>query len=203
MKSTWMVAAVVAAGSVATMSVNAEECRPGVRMLTVYAVNDGGAVSKGVLSRARNTATRLLAGAGVTVEWVDGERPNDPERSFCGERLTVAFNAKAPERFQGQAMAYANVSAGSGTAIHMFMNRIANFEDRSHMPEFLGGLLAHEIAHMLQGVARHSSAGVMKAPWTGRDLESLVSGRLPFAPEDVKLIQARFGDRMLVAANTH
>ena len=105
MKSTWMVAAVVAAGSVVAMSANAQECRPGVRMLTVYAVNDGGAVSKGVLSRARNTATKLLAGAGVTVEWVDGERPNDPEQSFCGFRLTVPFDGKAPERFEGQALA--------------------------------------------------------------------------------------------------
>ena len=196
MKSTWRVAAVVAAG----LSVHAQECRPGVRMLTVYSVNEGGAVSKGTMSRARNTATKLLAGAGVTVEWVDGERPNDPEQSFCGERLTVAFDAKAPARFQGQAMAYANVSAGSGTAIHMFMNRIANFEDRSHMPEFLGGLLAHEITHMLQGVARHSRTGVMKAPWTERDLSDLVSGRLPFASEDVKMIQARFNERMVAAA---
>ena len=84
--------------------------------------------------------------------------------------------------------------------VDMFMNRIANFEDRSHMPEFLGGLLAHEIAHMLQGVARHSRTGVMKAPWTERDLEALVKGALPFAPEDVTLIQARFGGRMVVAA---
>ncbi len=68
MKSTWMVAAVVAAG----LSVDAQECRPGVRMLTVYTVNGGGTVSKGVLSRARNTATKLLAGAGV-----DGVR-HDP-----------------------------------------------------------------------------------------------------------------------------
>ena len=196
MKNTWMVAMAVAAG----LSANAQECRPGVRMLTVYTVNDGGAVSNGVMSRARNTATKLLAGAGVTLEWADGERPNDPEEGFCGERLMVAFDAKAPERFAGQAMAYANVSAGSGTAIHMFMNRIANFEDRSHMPEFLGGLLAHEIAHMLQGVARHSRTGVMKAPWTERDLEALVKGALPFAPEDVTLIQARFGGRMVVAA---
>ncbi|MRR52851.1 MAG: hypothetical protein EG825_18425, partial [Rhodocyclaceae bacterium] len=135
MKSTWMVAAVVAAG----LSVDAQECRPGVRMLTVYSVNDGGAVSKGTMSRARNTASKFLAGAGMTVEWVDGERPNDPDQAFCGERLTVAFDAAAPERFQGQAMAYANVSAGSGTAIQMFMNRIASFDDRTHMPEFLGG----------------------------------------------------------------
>lgn len=181
----------------------AQECRPGVMVLTVYADNGSVKVPKGVLSRARNTATKLLAGAGVTVVWVDAERPNDPEQVFCGERLTVAFDAKAPERFPKQAMAYANVSAGSGAAIHMFMNRVSNFEDESHMPEFLGGLLAHEIAHMLQGVARHSGTGVMKAPWTGRDLEALVSGRLPFAPEDVKLIQARFVGQMVASAKTH
>lgn len=198
MKNTWMAAAVVAAG----LSVQAQECRPGVMLLTVYTANNGIALQKGVLSRARTTATKLLAGAGVTVKWVDGERPIGPDEVFCGERLTVAFDAKAPERFVGQNMAYADVSAGLGTAIHMFMDRISNFEDESHMPEFLGGLLAHEITHMLQGVARHSSMGVMKAMWTGRDIEALVSGRLPFAPEDVKLIQARFGGQMVAAAKT-
>ena len=196
MKNTWVVAMAVAAG----LSVNAQECRPGVRLVTVYSVNGGGAVSKEVMGRARNTATKLLAGTGVTVEWADGERPNDPEQSFCGERLMVAFDAKAPERFAGQAMAYANVSAGSGTAIHMFMNRIANFDAPTHMPEFLGGLLAHEITHMLQGVSRHSSVGVMKAQWTERDRNELASGRLPFASEDVKLIQSRFSERMVAAA---
>jgi hypothetical protein len=47
----------------------------------------------------------LLAGAGVTVEWAVGECPNDPEQSFCGRRLTIALDGKAPERFEGQALA--------------------------------------------------------------------------------------------------
>jgi hypothetical protein len=64
MRNTWMVAA--------GLSANAQECRPGVRMLKICTVNYGGTVSRGDLSLARNTAAKLLAEAGVTVEWASG-----------------------------------------------------------------------------------------------------------------------------------
>ncbi len=54
---------------------------------------------------------------------------------------------------------------------------------------FLGHILAHEIVHVLQGVAWHSEAGVMKGQWTAEDMTLMKLGSLPFAPKDVQLIR--------------
>ena len=50
-------------------------------------------------------ATRVLRGAGLTVEWVKGERPADGRQVFCGERLSIAFDAKASPSFAPLAVA--------------------------------------------------------------------------------------------------
>jgi hypothetical protein len=49
--------------------------------------------------------------------------------------------------------------------------------------------MAHEITHVVQGIARHSQAGVMKAYWNVHDIWQMVYKPLPFAPEDIDLIQ--------------
>ncbi len=54
---------------------------------------------------------------------------------------------------------------------------------------FLGHVLTHEITHVLQGVARHSQEGVMKAQWTPKDRTEMRKRPQPFTPYDAKLIQ--------------
>jgi len=63
------------------------------------------------------------------------------------------------------------------------------------MAEYLGHVMAHEIVHILEGVARHSSEGVMKARWSDHDCAELTSKPLPFAAEDLELIRAHFEAR--------
>ena len=52
----------------------------------------------------------------------------------------------------------------------------------------MGHVIAHEVMHILQGVARHSESGVMKANWTGADYQRMAWKPLPFTEEDVLLI---------------
>jgi hypothetical protein len=191
MKRTWL----VAAGLAAAIATQAQECRPGIQMLTVYTLSKT-LIPNDVMARAKYMATRVLAGAGVTVEWVKGERPADSEKSFCGDWLAIAFEAKAPSGFVPQALAYANLNAGSSTEIHIFYDRVSVFPDRLRMAEYLGHVLAHEIAHVLQGVARHSSEGVMKARWNALDCSEMARKPLGFTAEDVELITAHFRTRM-------
>jgi hypothetical protein len=49
--------------------------------------------------------------------------------------------------------------------------------------------MTHEITHILQGISRHSLTGVMKAHWDAHDFAQMAYQPLPFAPEDVDLIQ--------------
>jgi hypothetical protein len=196
MKPSWLLLAVVTAGTGA----QAQECRPDVQRLTVYTLEGKTMVPNEVMARARYMATKVLAGAGVTVEWVRGERPRDPHQTYCGERLTIAFDAKASAGFAAQAMAYTRLNAGWSTEIHIFYDRVSAFPDRPRMAEFLGHVLAHEIVHGLQGVVRHSSEGVMKARWNDQDCAQLVRKPLPFAVEDVELIQSHFRTRSAMVA---
>jgi|SRR5271157_1457300 len=64
------------------------------------------------------------------------------------------------------------------------------------MPEFPGNVLAHELTHALEGVARHSSEGLMKAKWSPGDYAGMVYGPLAFAAEDLDLLRAHFKPEM-------
>jgi hypothetical protein len=47
--------------------------------------------------------------------------------------------------------------------------------------------MVHEITHVLQGIARHSDSGVMKANWSGEEFQRMRYKSLPFTEEDVVL----------------
>jgi hypothetical protein len=49
-------------------------------------------------------------------------------------------------------------------------------------------VIAHEVAHILQGLMRHSESGIMKAQWTGADYQQMTWKPLQFTDEDVMLI---------------
>lgn len=198
MKQAWLVATAM----LAVMVGRAQECRPDVQLLTVYTLGGNTSIPNEVQARARYMAGKVLAGAGVTVKWAKGVRPDDSRKGFCGDSLTIAFDDKAPARFNSSAMAYAIVNAGTSTEIHVFYDRVSSFAESSHMPEFLGHVLAHEIAHILQGVARHSIRGVLKARWDANDCAELTRWPLRFTVEDIKLIHAHFDSLKADGSNT-
>jgi hypothetical protein len=59
----------------------------------------------------------------------------------------------------------------------------------SQVSAFLAHVMTREITHLLQGISRHSQTGVMKARWDAHDLLQMAQNPLPFAPEDINLIQ--------------
>jgi len=62
-------------------------------------------------------------------------------------------------------------------------------------PALLAHVLVHEITHILEGVARHSETGIMKANWTLRDYYDMQTKTLQFASEDVELIHRGLAQR--------
>ncbi len=65
---------------------------------------------------------------------------------------------------ESETLAYALPYAESGTTIHVFYRRIVE-SHRELGAEILGHVIAHEIGHVLEGIARHSPEGLMKAHW--------------------------------------
>lgn len=51
------------------------------------------------------------------------------------------------------------------------------------LADVMGGVVAHEIGHLLLGSHAHASAGIMRAQWHGEDLHKLVKGELQFTAE--------------------
>jgi hypothetical protein len=73
---------------------------------------------------------------------------------------------------------------------NVFADRVLVYLDRGQAfsNALLAHVIAHEIAHVLEGIDRHCAEGVMKAVWSERDYERMRRGPLPFAPEDVDLM---------------
>ena len=135
------------------------------------------------LMRSESIAAEIFAGIGIRTEWL---HPRQCPAHSPG-LIVIQISTGAPtERFPG-ALAYARVAENT---VEVFFNRIADTVPSVHIPTVLGYVLAHETAHILEGVGRHSDEGLMKAIWSSRDFERMFWGSLQFTPEDVQLIRA-------------
>jgi hypothetical protein len=183
----------VAATMAAAMAAQAGPRKPQADALVTVFTYNRACVPWAVMDRAKRVATAAFAAAGIEVRSVEGKRLGEPRKVASGEVLTVVFDGPAPAHAGPQAMA---LTALGGGDVHVFYNRVADFKDRMHMPEFLGNVLAHELTHELEGVARHSSEGLMKAFWSARDYADMVRGPLALAAVDLELLRAHFNKEM-------
>ncbi|MEO8370486.1 MAG: hypothetical protein ABI806_14985 [Candidatus Solibacter sp.] len=138
--------------------------------------------------RAQVIVAKLFIDAGVRVEWLSVKQC---ESAPTGA-IFLLLEADGPKNFKPGALGYA-LPYGSATAVHIFYGRIHN----DHPADFvlvLGHAMAHEIGHVLQGIARHSDSGIMKPLWTSREYGEMRVGQLRFAAEDVHLIQLGMRD---------
>jgi hypothetical protein len=130
------------------------------------------------LFRAQAFASQILATAGVRLIWY--ARPTE-------QPIFIDIALDAPRNFHPGAFAYAYPFGDP--RITILWNRVQTSPTPATNIALLAYVIAHEIAHILQGTKRHSMEGVMKANWTLQDLEQMSSGSLSFKPVDVELIQ--------------
>src|SRR5262249_46260954 len=92
----------------------------------------------------------------------------------------------------------------------LYEDRIVVFYDRiqalsrdnpTHRRMILAHVMTHEITHILQGIERHSTSGVMKARWNETDYLDMTRSPLPFASEDIELIRLGLRRYEAVAAS--
>ena len=197
MKRSWMTAAAVA---IAAMGAQAGARKPQADALVTVFTYDRADVPWVVRVRAEQVAAAAFAAAGIEVKWAVGKRLGKRPEAVSGEVLTVVFDALAPAQASPEAMAFTNVGGAADADVHVFYNRVAGFggfHDRMYAPELLGNVLAHELTHALEGVARHSCEGLMKAVWSRDDYAKMARRRpLAFAAEDLELLRAHFSKEM-------
>jgi hypothetical protein len=200
----------IAMAALVGMSARAKQADQKVgQKVTVYLQNDAG-VRAEVLSRGKTLAARMFASVGVRIDWRWGEQAEYQllKEGAIAVRVTTNFELRhgrrqsyAPEKFNPNSGAFA--LPNEGIHIVVLYDRLAWSEERpGFAPVLLAHVLVHEITHMLQGICRHSRAGIMKANWTLDDYYDMQAKTLPFAPEDVELIHLGMNQRHAHAGKT-
>jgi len=132
-----------------------------------------------VLMGVRPLASEMFANIGVRIDW---RKPDSCPVGVGAIQVSLSFHQPGNRKFE--ILAFAEPYAGT---IVLFPDRV-NELNRNGGPSLLAHVLVHEITHMLQGIDRHSAAGIMKARWYRNDYFEMVRKPLPFAQEDIALI---------------
>jgi hypothetical protein len=130
---------------------------------------------------AQGEASEIFSEVGVNIAWRSGRACQ------AGDVIHIHLSTQTPETLKPGAAAYA--LPYQGIYIEVFYDRITETVCARTLPHLLAHVLVHEITHILQGVARHSETGIMKAHWTADEYRQMGCRHLPFTPEDVELIQ--------------
>jgi hypothetical protein len=136
---------------------------------------------------AQLLTSEIFARIGVRIDW--------RSTSHCpAEAVQISFqNETDPNQLPG-ALAY--VLPYEGVHVHVFYDRVRTLGGVGET-SLLGHVLAHEIGHILQGVARHSTSGIMKAEWDQNDRLSMYHNRpLSFTSLDADLIHRGLDERV-------
>ena len=136
-------------------------------------------------NQARTVASGIFTSIGVKIQW------HGPDKCPT-EAVYVSFSSRTPASDHPGASAYA--LPYEGTHVVVFLDRVKDLAP-SAVGLLLGYNMAHEITHILEGTARHSESGIMKAHWDAKDHYQMSLGQLSFAPEDVRLIYRRLDRR--------
>ena len=149
-----------------------------VRQRSVTVCMNPGANAPAVY-RAQSAASQMMfAGAGVQLIWQgDLRRCAVPTTG-----IVIRLEGATPSDHYPRAMAYA--MPYERTTIVVFYDRV----QAANVPPLLPHVLVHEITHVIQGVAVHSTSDMMKARWERRDYIDMRRRPLQFTEEDVFLI---------------
>jgi hypothetical protein len=170
--------------------------------VTLYITN-GHVVPAAMLARAQQTATGIFAGAGVRLQWKLGDpkrKPAGPAAgpAQCAIEIRVDFLLTAPEDVSPWAFARSFPLQTKELRIDVLVDRFGPVLRTQPLlvAPLLGHVLAHEIAHALQGVNRHSEAGVLRARWNKSDYRQMQRQLMEFDQANAQLIHLGMESRL-------
>jgi hypothetical protein len=138
---------------------------------------------------AQSLASQMFVGIGVRLDWL-GSRRACAEAPYA---IVIEMVRQTPRTHKPGALAAS--LPYEGVHIVVFADRVRKSAGPLTAPALLAHVLAHEIAHLLQGVARHSETGVMREQWQPDDYLQMAVQPLPFTERDVSLIHAGLATR--------
>jgi hypothetical protein len=151
---------------------------------TVKVCVEAGPAQPFIVTQAESRAGQMFSDIGVKIEWRRGRRDCQARPE---ETIYIRLSVDSPATLAPGVLAYA--MPYEGTHIEVFFDRILKMVEQRRLTALLAHVLAHEVAHILEGVNRHSDDGLMKSNWSEADYMQMSWKPLPFAPVDVLLIQ--------------
>lgn len=133
---------------------------------------------------ATRVAEKIFTDAGIPTKWY---RMRDCPAS--GDAVRITFESERPSTFKPGAMAYAFPYEGSHIVV--IIDRVRAYADSSAqglMQCALAYVMAHEVCHILEGVAHHSGTGIMKASFGRTESFQMTARSLRFASSDLELM---------------
>lgn len=178
-----------------------------VPILTVQVYNYSQA-SPAVLTGAEREAGRILGEAGLRAVWLEcpvgpsslmPKGPCDKELDATDVRLRV-LAAPTQHEYQDSVFGFTIRPAFASVNYEYAMRRAKTDHAESEITIVLGGVIAHEIGHLLLGTNGHSRAGIMQPRWEPNQVQQLMMGSLLFTPEQSKLMREEARTRMRLQA---
>lgn len=158
--------------------------------VNLYLVERGGSTQ---LRPGIPLASHMFAKIGVRLKWHWAELPAVRSARLDGS-FPVVFGIRmverAPQSATSRALASAHLVGSSAAEITVYSDRLGQFlADHPTLRDAAASyVLTHELAHVMQGVARHSDTGILKAEWSKLDYQDMVYHKLVFTPFDIESI---------------
>ena len=153
-------------------------------------------VSPATLAGAEAAASHVLLQAGVRVEWaecpfVQNAPRKDPTCDLpvtpLDLQLRILDGIMARRvRTTSESLGYALLAQGFDSIAAIYYHRAIELKKRNlaDRQAILGGMMAHEIGHLLLKETAHSGAGIMQAQWGDGDLKLI--GRVGYGLPNAK-----------------
>ncbi len=140
-----------------------------------------------MIGPAKDTVRKVFARIGVLVQY---PRAFPHDEQVSRERAMVVHLTMDCDHPMEDGPA-AVTQPYEGSSIQVCYQRVKWAERNMFLgPKLIGYIMVHEITHNLQGIARHSGTGIMKATWTTSDYRDITDLQLRFEETDVFLIDA-------------
>jgi hypothetical protein len=150
-------------------------------------IEDPSVVDWSILTNAKLVATAILKNGGVELKWLKSHRAV----ACAGWLITLNLSGPAPDSMPPDALGYSLPYATGRARVTVFLDRLRPLFARAPnwQGSLLGHVIVHELIHVLQGIARHTDYGLMKARWSEDDIQQMGVRPLGLTPIDVLLIR--------------
>jgi hypothetical protein len=167
-------------------------------------------VSRSVLLPSTKAASEILREAGVDTVWVEcfAGQASLPD-SVCTNPVTPldlvvnllpqcqAHSFHLRDEILGVAMEGTGQNFGILASVFYDSVKVYAAHRGLNLFQLLGHVIAHEVGHLLLGADSHSSDGVMRACWSGKELVAAAQRGLSFSFSEKKKLQ------IILIARTH